>query len=148
LAREAAMLADRYPAETAPAFPPPEVRLADSKAVQRAAPPPANRGQAGRFFGPALALLLAISVAAVFVWSQSNDGPAEPVGGKQEWSVSFRPAGDRQPSETSTGEESPGAGVPLISSPATFVHELTGPEIEGLLDLLECEDAAESRLSI
>jgi hypothetical protein len=150
LEREAALLADRYPAEAAPRFTQPEVRPAESEAAQRTAAPAADRGQTGRFLGPALALILAISAGAAMVWNRTSHEVGEREGGQHAWSVSFRPDAEVRDQSAANVEKKPAGASKesILSSPAAFVHELTGPEMEGLLDLLEHEDPAESRLSI
>jgi hypothetical protein len=148
LSREAAMLAERYPADEPPALPQAEVRLAESEATQRtAAPSAADRGHAGRFFGPALAILLLISASAAVVWYGMNNGESEQTGSDHSaWSVSFRP--DTSPAQVTENTPAITNPAPASLSPASFVHELTGPEMEGLLDLLEREETGDSRLSI
>ncbi len=138
-----------------------EVSLADRQAMRPAAMSNTGGhvGTRGFFYGPALAALLALAgVSFVFrTWTKSESPtdtvhPATLSGddhlrtSARAFAVSHGPellspmvhVAPEPPSQT----ESPAA-----PEPAVFVHELTGPELEGCLDLLKSHDAA-SRLSI
>jgi hypothetical protein len=150
LAGEAALLAARYPAGQA----------SRSEALvqlpQLDAPPSAGgggRAGAGRFLGPALIVLVAVA-AVVSVWhGQGASLTTETV--QRDLAASAKEARPRSgQSQTVEHQAVERSDDPIFStldgatSPATVVHELTGPELEGFLDLLETEVAAESRLSI
>jgi hypothetical protein len=112
---------------------------------------PAGAGGASenaRFFGPALAVLLAVTGLGAAIWSWSGGSES-----RSAWTAAHRgaPAEYRigpAPSASQGAGASAKAGSSATEETAAFVQELSGPELEGFLDLLEQQDAAASRLSI
>jgi hypothetical protein len=148
LSREAVLLAERFPADQPPALSQTEVRLAESETAHRPSSP-AEPSRARRYFGPALVLLLVISVSVAIAWRQSApDVTASGGSERSAWNALYRPDETARNSESVSATSLDNRSPPASLSPASFVHELTGPEMEGLLDLLEREEAGDSRLSI
>jgi hypothetical protein len=168
LARESALLAQCFPAGEISGRPrSQEVHLAESEPARSSSlAAGGRRAEAARFLGPALAILAAVSGGAGLAWMARNDAPAQPTERLADHSargsthkVAYRPAADRdsipgsRDRSSATGnaglaEEQPFTGPAASSPPASIVHELSGPELEGFLDLLDQDDGAGVRLSI
>jgi hypothetical protein len=167
LVRESALLAKRFPAGDGSGRPGyREVQLSENGAMARSALTAGDRrGDAARFLGPALILLFAISGGAWLLWAGWAAFSPPSAGQLGDYSseastrrVSYRPA------ENAATSDSRVRPVPLgkapfseghnsfrpsgASLPASVVHELSGPELEGFLDLLDEGDGVGARLSI
>jgi hypothetical protein len=152
LSREAARLAERYPAEKArPAQEAPSGQIIET--IERAASPSVGRKGAYRFLAPALALIVAVSASAGLLWRHGvNQESDQASGAKTLWDAAFRPEDPLLSGRSRAGNRPLAPGPAVVparaSTPASFVHELTGPEMEGVLDLLERSEDVDPRLSI
>jgi hypothetical protein len=166
LVRESALLAQHYPAGELSGSPRSrEVQLAENGSAGRSPFADGRRGDAARFLGPALLVLFAISGGAWLMWTGWGAGSPQPAEQLADYSsdastrrVSYRPAesvapsgarGRPLPHEYKILPEGGDSLEPNAASPpASMVHELSGPELEGFLDLLDDDDGAAARLSI
>ncbi len=155
LTHDAVTLSQRFPAR-APRSAEVASSPIDAPLARRAADGSGGRSDAARFLGPALALIVTMAGAAGFVttWPeprkttpsvQTPPEVAAPATGAASASSRNAALGPRDQHATN---RDPRTAREFSPAPASFVRELTGPELEGFLDLLETHDAASTRLSI